>query len=299
MMRIAMTYTRLRTEERMLLDAFDQIGVQFTPIDLRSAVFNPMNPGEWASYDAVIDRSLSLTNSMNAVRVLEGFGVRCINPLRAIEMCSDKLATTIGLVNAGVPTPQVRVATNAQSGLQAVEEIGYPAVIKPTVGSWGRLVARLNDRDAAEAVLEHRETLGSAQQSVFYIQEHISKPERDLRVFVVGGEAIAGIARYSEHWVTNTARGATAERVELTDELVDISTRAAACTGGDIVAVDLLECPEQGLMVNEINHSMEFRNSVDTTGVNIPEMVARHCVQIAEESMIHSSVRLVEQAVVA
>ncbi len=293
-MHIAMTYTRLRTEERLLLDAFEHLGVEVTPIDLRPIVFNPFDAGEggvgWEDYDAVIDRSVSLTNTLTSVRMLEHLGLRCINPLAAIEVCSDKLATTLALVRAGVPTPAIRVATNAQSGLEAIEAIGYPAVIKPTVGSWGRLVARINDRDAAEAILEHREVLGSVQQGVFYIQEHIDKPDRDLRVFVVGGEPIAAIARSSEHWVTNTARGAVAQGIELTDELREISIRAAAATGADIVAVDLLECPERGLLVNELNHSMEFRNSTDTTGVNIPELVARHVVQIAEEAQAESEI---------
>jgi len=303
-MRIAMTYARLRTEERMLLDAFTDIGVEVTPIDIRQAVFNPMDPGPWGQYDAVIDRSLSLTNTLNSVRILEGYGVRCINPLDAIQTCSDKLATTIALANAGIPTPEVRVATNAESGLVGVEQIGYPAVIKPTVGSWGRLVARLNDRDAAEAVLEHRETLGSATQHVFYIQEHINKPDRDLRVFVVGGRAIAAIGRSSEHWVTNTARGAVAEGIQLTDELCDLAERSVRATGADIAAVDLLECPTRGLVVNELNHSMEFRNSMDTTGVNIAEHVARHAVSIAEEHAARhrseaSAVRLVTGAISA
>ncbi len=293
-MHIAMTYTRLRTEERMLLDAFEHLGVNCTPIDLRTIVFNPLVPGEgggqWEDYDAVIDRSVSLTNTLTSVAMLEHFGIRCINPLGAIEICADKLATTLALVRAGVPTPAIRVATNAQSGLEAIEAIGYPAVIKPTVGSWGRLVARINDRDAAEAILEHREILGSVQQGVFYIQEHIDKPDRDIRVFVVGGEPIAAIMRSSAHWVTNTARGATAQGMEITDELREISINAAAATGGDIVAVDLLECPDRGLLVNELNHSMEFRNSTETTGVNIPELVARHVVRIAEEARVESEI---------
>lgn len=281
-MRIAMTYTRLRTEERLLLDAFEAIGVQADPVDLRSAVFDPADPGAWSDVDLVIDRSVSLTNTLTACRFLEGFGVRCMNPLAAVEVCADKLRTTIELVRAGVPTPAVRVATSAHAGLEAVEAIGYPAVLKPTVGSWGRLVARVNDRDAAEAVLEHRETLGSVQQGVFYVQEHIRKPDRDIRVFVVGGEPIAAIVRRSEHWVTNTARGAVAEGLAIDDELRSISMAAAAAVGADCVAVDVLEDPERGYVVNELNHSMEFRNSISTTGVDIPGQVARLAIAIAE-----------------
>lgn len=281
-MHIAMTYTRLRAEERLLLDAFESAGVRVTPIDLRQAVFDPANAGEWAPYDAVVDRSVSLTASLTATRILEGLGIRCINPSAAIRVCSDKLDTTIALIRAGVPTPGVRVGISAESAIESVEQIGYPAVLKPTVGSWGRLVARVNDRDAAEAIIEHRETLGSVQQGVFYVQEHIDKPGRDIRVFVVGGEAIAAIVRSSGHWVTNTARGATAEGLEVTTELRDLSERSVAAVGADVAAVDLLECPQRGLLVNEINHSMEFRNSIATTGVDIPGRVAAHAVRIAE-----------------
>jgi [lysine-biosynthesis-protein LysW]--L-2-aminoadipate ligase len=281
-MRIAMTYTRLRVEERMLIDAFEDLGADVTPVDLRSVVFNPASLGEWADYDAVFDRSLSLTNSLTSIRILESLGVRCVNPLHAIETCADKLATTLALIRAGVPTPEVRVAVDSDSGLNAIEQLGYPCVIKPTVGSWGRLVSRINDRDAAESILEHREVLGSVNHSVVYAQEHINKPDRDIRVFVVGGQAIAAIERRSEHWLTNTARGAVAAGMTLTPELADLSQRAVAAVGADIAAVDLLECPGQGMLVNEINHSMEFRNSTTTTGVEIHRLVAQHTLDIAQ-----------------
>lgn len=284
-MHIALTYTRLRAEERLLLDAFETVGVRVTPIDLRNVVFDPADLREWGGFDAVVDRCVSLTASLTATGILEALGVRCVNPRAAIEACSDKLTTTIALHGAGVPTPGVRVAVGGDSGLRAVEEIGYPAVLKPTVGSWGRLVARVSDRDAAEAVIEHRQTLGSAQQGVFYVQEHIDKPGRDIRVFVVGGEAVAAIVRTSEHWVTNTARGATAAGVEISAELGDLARRSAAAVGADIAAVDLLECPRRGLLVNEINHSMEFRNSISTSGVDIPGLVAAHVVRLAEGAM--------------
>lgn len=284
-MRIAMLHSRIRAEERLLLDCFDEMGVSIDPIDLRSEVFDPSNPGKWAQYDAVLDRSMSLTHSRAAVMILEGFGVRCINPGAATEICADKLATTIALVRAGLPTPGVRVGLTADSGLEAVEQIGYPCVLKPTVGSWGRLMARVNDRDAAEAVLEHRESLGSVAQRVMYAQEYIAKPDRDIRVFVVGDEPIAAIVRTSEHWVTNTARGATAVGIPLNEEFRDLAARSSRAVGADLCAIDLLECPDRGLLVNEINHSMEFRNSIETTGVNIPMHIAEHTVQIAESSM--------------
>lgn len=280
-MRIAITHTRLRVEERLLLDAFEAEGIRPDLIDLREVVFDPADTGPWTEYDAVVDRSVSLTACQTAVRIIESFGVRCVNSARSIAACSDKLATTIALEQAGIPQPGVRVAVGEASGVEAVESLGYPAVLKPTVGSWGRLVSRVNDRDAAEAIIEHRSTLGSAQHGVFYAQQHIDKPGRDLRVFVVGGRAIAGIARSSEHWLTNTARGASAKGIEVTGDLGDLCERAVRAVGADIAAVDVLECPRQGYLVNELNHSMEFRNSIDTTGVDIPGFVARHVIEIA------------------
>lgn len=289
-MRIALTYTRLRVEERLLLDAFEALGVEAVPVDLRDAVFDLDSPGDWAGYDLVVERSVSLTSSLTSVRMLERHGIRCMNPAGAIETCSDKLMTSIALARTGVAQPRVLVGTSAESGLAAVEGIGYPAVLKPTVGSWGRLVARVNDRDAAEAVIEHRDTLGSVGQGVFYVQEHINKPGRDIRVFVVGGEPIAAIARASAHWVTNTARGAKASGLEINAELGGLCRRAAAAVGADVVAVDVLECPRRGYLINELNHSMEFRNSIDTSGVDIPGHVARHAVRIVESARARQAV---------
>ncbi len=280
-MRIAMLHNRLRIEEEMLLDALEDLGAEVVAIDLRRTSFDLMNGEDWRQYDLVIDRSLSLTSSLTATRIIEVYGVRCMNPSHSIELCSDKLRTSIELERAAIPTPRVMIATSPEAALTAIEEHGYPVVLKPTIGSWGRLVARVNDRDAAEALLEHRSTLGSAQQGVFYIQEHIDKPGRDLRVFVVGGEAIAAISRSSDHWLTNTARGAEAHGLPLTPELADLGQRAAACVGSDVAAIDLLECPQRGLLVNEINHSMEFRNSISTTGVEIPRLIAEHALRIA------------------
>ena len=102
------------------------------------------------------------------------------------DICGNKLMTTSALAAAGVPQPKVLVAYTPESALEAIERLGYPAVLKPTVGSWGRLLSKVNDRDAAEAILEHKETLGSYHHSIFYIQEYVKKPGRDIRAFQVG-----------------------------------------------------------------------------------------------------------------
>jgi [lysine-biosynthesis-protein LysW]--L-2-aminoadipate ligase len=162
-----------------------------------------------------------------------------------------------------------------------MERLGYPCVVKPATGSWGRLLAKVNDREAAEAVLEHKQVLGSYHHSIFYIQEYIEKQGRDIRSFVVGDECIAAIYRNSGHWITNTARGGVASNCPVTPELGDISLAAAQAVGGGVVAVDLFET-DDGLTVNEVNYTMEFKNSIDVTGVNIPAKVVEYALEVGE-----------------
>lgn len=280
-MRIAILHTRVRVEERLLAEAFAARNIECDLLDAREVVLDLHDPKPWTNYDAVLERCVSQSTGSAFVRVLEGFGVPVINPSPVIETCGDKLSTSIALVRAGVPTPRTRAAFDEASALRAIEQTGYPAVLKPTVGSWGRLLARVNDPHAAAALVEHKATLGGPQHSVFYVQEYVEKPGRDLRVFVAGDEVICGIARESAHWVTNTARGATATCLDVTPEIADLSLRAARSVGGGLLAIDLMEHPTQGLMVNEINHTMEFRNSIAPSGVDIPGRMAEFVIGVA------------------
>jgi [lysine-biosynthesis-protein LysW]--L-2-aminoadipate ligase len=165
--------------------------------------------------------------------------------------------------------------------MEALDEIGYPAVIKPAIGSWGRLLGRVNSPDAARSLLEHKLRLGSFHHGTIYLQEYIEKAGRDIRSFVVGGETIAAIYRSSDHWITNTARGAEATNCPVTPEIDGLSRRAAEAVGGGILAVDLFEHPERGLLLNEINATMEFRNSIHTTGVDIPARIVDFTLDVA------------------
>ena len=189
--------------------------------------------------------------------------------------------TTSALAAARVPQPKALVAYTAESALEAIEQLGYPVVLKPTVGSWGRLLSKINDRDAAETILEHKETLGSYHHSIFYIQEYVKKPGRDIRAFQVGPDTICAIYRTSPNWITNTARGGSSSNCPITPELADICTRAAKACGGGVVALDLFEDPDRGLLVNEVNYTMEFRNSIAPTGVNIPDRMVDFCLDVA------------------
>ena len=179
-----------------------------------------------------------------------------------------------------------------------VEELGYPAVLKPLVGSWGRLISKVNDRDAAETVLEHKDVLGTYIHSIYYVQEYVPKPGRDIRAFVVGDETIAAIYRSSDHWITNTARGGRATNCPVTPELNDLCVRAANAVGGGVVAIDVLEGPE-GPSVIEVNYTMEFRNSIETTGVDIPARIVDHVLAVAKRGPARAAGRMPAAAALA
>jgi [lysine-biosynthesis-protein LysW]--L-2-aminoadipate ligase len=195
-------------------------------------------------------------------------------------VCGNKLATSSLLVRAGVPSTRIKIAFTPESAVKAIEEIGYPVVLKPAVGSWGRLLSKINDRDAAETVLEHKEILGSYHHSIYYIQEYIKKPGRDIRAFVIGDETVAAIYRASEHWITNTARGAQASNCPVTPELNKLCVAAARAVGGGVVGVDVLEDKDRGYLVIEVNYTIEFRNSIATTGVDIPNKIVDYVLAV-------------------
>ncbi|NPA26635.1 MAG: RimK family alpha-L-glutamate ligase, partial [Chloroflexi bacterium] len=142
-------------------------------------------------------------------------------------------------------------------------------------------VAKINDREAAEAILEHKARLGSFHHQVFYIQEYIPKPGRDIRAFVIGNQVVTAIYRESEHWITNTARGGRGRICPITPDLEAIALQAAQAVGGGVLAIDILEHPERGYLVNEVNHTMEFHTTVPLTGVDIPGLIVDYVLQQA------------------
>jgi [lysine-biosynthesis-protein LysW]---L-2-aminoadipate ligase len=278
---IGVLFSRLRVEEKWILAALERRGISYDRLDDRQVSFDIEKPGRWLKYDAILERSISYTAGLYVLKILDSWGIPSVNTLRVAEICGDKLASSAALAKAGVPQPRCVAAFSIEAALSAIEEMGYPVVMKPVVGSWGRLLAKINDRDAAEALLEHKSTLGSVQHSVFYIQEYIQKPGRDIRAFVVGEQVITAIYRKSSHWITNTARGAEGEVFELSPELQDVCLKAAQAVGGGVLAVDVIEHPDRGYLVNEINHTMEFHTTQPASGIDLADLIVGYTVDVA------------------
>ncbi len=280
-LRVGVLYSRVRIEEKWIFAALEKRGIDYERLDDRSLYFDLDEPAAWQQFDAILERSISYATGLYALRILNSWGVPTVNTAAVAEACGDKLTTSALLMQAGVPQPRNAVAFTPESALAAIESLGYPVVLKPVVGSWGRLLAKINDRDAAEAILEHKATLGSYQHSVFYIQEFIHKPGRDIRAIVIGDRVVTAIYRKSEHWITNTARGGEGEYCPLTPDLEELCLNASRAIGGGVLAVDIIEHPERGMLVNEVNHTMEFHTAQPISGVDIGDALVDYVLQAA------------------
>lgn len=275
---LGLFYTVIRPEEKWILEAAAERSLTVERLHDEAVTFPLVRNGFQA--DLVLNRSVSHSRSLYALRFFEHYGVPTVNPYDVVALCGDKVLASLRLEEAGVPTPRTVVALTPAAALKALDEIGYPAVLKPPVGSWGRLMAKVDDPEEAEQIIEHKSALGSPMHSIFYVQEYVEKPERDLRVFVVGDEIVAAMTRHSKDWRTNAARGAVSTGLKPTPEMAELAMRAVHAVGGGVLAVDLMESPD-GLVVHEVNPTPEFRALTTATGVDVAGKIVDFVTEIA------------------
>jgi len=278
---IGMLCDRIRPDERMVIDAAKRKDVDLKVHNVDELVFDVTKDLGTKFENVILQRVMSYFKSMHVTALLENSGIKVVNSFNAAFVCGNKLLTSIALSKAGVPTPKTVVAFTDDSAVKALDKVGYPAILKPVVGSWGRLIAPLKDLDSARAILETREYMFPLYQ-VFYIQEMIQNLLRDIRCFVIGDRAVAAIYRYSApgEWRTNVARGGRAETCPITSELEELCVKATKAVGGGAFGVDMMETPN-GLVVHEVNYTTEFKATTESTGVDIPSLMLDYLIDMA------------------
>jgi len=280
--RLGLLHSTIRGEEKLLLQAARERSVEIELIDIRDQLLNP--DIFQLNFAVALERSVSTTKGNYAVQFLESQSVPVVNSSRVAAICADKFLTSLALAKNGVPTPQFAMVFSLEQAVAATEQLGgYPVIVKPALGSWGRLLSKVNDIDALETLIEHKEVLGGPAQKAFYLQQYVPKPGRDIRAFVIGGQTIGAIYRSSSHWITNTARGGTASNCPLSKELENICRQSSQAVGGGVLAIDVFET-DDGLSVNEVNHTMEFKNSEAPTKVSISGAIIEYCLEVAQGS---------------
>jgi [lysine-biosynthesis-protein LysW]--L-2-aminoadipate ligase len=288
-MKIGVLISRIRVEEKLIIRAAEAKGCEIVRIDDRDLVFD-LERCNFPDVEIVLDRSMVHSRAEYTLRLLESWGIPTVNSYRATITCDNKFLTNMALIEHDVPTLRTMLAYTPESALRAIDRMGYPVVLKPNTGSWGRLLAKINDRDAAEAVLEHKEILGSYHHSIFYIQEYVTKPGRDIRAFVVGDQVLAASYRNSQHWITNTAKGGDSLPCPVTPEIEELALTAAGAVGTDIAGVDLVETPD-GLKVIEINVGAEFHGLIETTDTDIAGEIVEYLVRKARSGRAAEALR--------
>lgn len=279
---IAVLAGRVGADEKRLFDAFDRRAVPFDHVDTRGQWFPAGQRG--LPWDLALNREIGHVRATYAARCLTTAGVTVVNSADATEVCGDKWRTTVALQAAGLPTPRTALGLTPQATLAALDSLGYPALLKPLVGSWGRLVVHLPDRTAAEGVLEYAAALPGPQSRIGYVQELIDKPGRDIRVIVVGGEVLGAVYRIGESLRTNVALGGRTRPCEVTPEITKLSVDAAAAVSADIAGVDLIEDRDGRLLVLEVNHRVEFTGFQSALGgrVDVADRIVDHVLERAQ-----------------
>jgi [lysine-biosynthesis-protein LysW]---L-2-aminoadipate ligase len=282
---IGLLHTGLRGEEKLICQAAKIFKVNCELIDVRKEILNSSINKDWSKNDIYIERCIATSMGLHSIRYLDNINIEVINSIETAQICNSKFATTTRLLQCGVPTVPAYLVFTEEQAKNAVEKLGgYPVVVKSDSGSWGRLMAKVSDEQALESIVEHKQILGGVNHNAIYIQQYVRKPGRDIRTFVFGSELKAAIYRNSEHWITNTARGGKASKCNLDIDLVKIckDTALALATDkvkdGGIIALDVFEDEEKGYLVNEVNHTMEFKNSEEPTGVSISNEIIQYLI---------------------
>ena len=277
-MRLALLHSTLRGDEKLIIEAAKQAGIDLDIVDARTLVLSQNFTYNW---DVILERCVSTTLGMAVLEYFAQTDTPTVNTIDVARICENKFTTSQVLAKAGVNTPRFALAFNEAQALEAVQSVGgYPLVIKPVSGSWGRLISKVNDRDALEAIIDHKHVLGSPAHKPIYLQEYINKPGRDIRVTMVNHNVVCAIYRNSEHWITNTARGAEAVTCQVDRDLQAICEQTSQAVGGGVLGIDVFETDE-GYSVNEVNHTVEFKNVQRVTGVNVAQAIVEYCQEVS------------------
>ena len=276
MSKVCIVFDRLRSEEKMLQKEAVNLGHDAVMLDAKITQINTDSKKEDLNLgDVVLERCVSYFRGLHFTAALDFMDIPVLNKFDVASTCGNKMFMTLLLKKHNVPTPKTYFSFSSESASENLEKVGYPLVIKPVIGSWGRGVMPIKDRDTMDAVFEIRDITDSPHDRIYYLQELVKRPPRDIRVITVGDRPIAAMYRKSsDGFKTNIALGADPEICEITNEMEDMAAAASKAMGGGILGVDMMEDDKRGLVVHEVNNTVEFKGLARVAQQNIPkEMV--------------------------
>lgn len=279
-MELSILFDRLRWEEKALKREAEKMDCKASLVDAKGLVLEVSNPRRRnALGDLALQRCISHYRALYLTKIIENMGLEVVNSSMVTESCGNKLVTTLLLAKAGIPTPKTYVALTPETVAQAAESLGFPVVMKPMTGSWGRMVSIARDQEALQSIVELREELPNPAEHLYYLQEFVRRPPRDIRAVVAGEEIAACVYRYAPKgdWRTNVARGGISKSFKPDEELQELIHRASKAVGGGILGVDAMES-RGGYLVHEVNNTVEFKGAQSATEGSIPRKIIRYVI---------------------
>jgi [lysine-biosynthesis-protein LysW]--L-2-aminoadipate ligase len=277
---------KVRFEEKALYEKTQSMGIKSKIVDAKTLTIGTCSKAkDFQLGDVILQRSVSYYRGLYLTACLEFLGFKVINRFEVGQVCGNKLITSIRLAENKIPSPKTQFAFSAESGLETIKNTGFPVVLKPVVGSWGRGIYPLRDLETASMIIEMREEDDSPLSRIYYIQEMVDRPSRDIRCIVIGDQVLTAIYRYSSQseWRTNVALGGKVELASITKEMEDLALSAARAVGGGILGVDMMEDKNRGLVVHEINNTVEFRGAASVSKADIPNQMINYAINIARK----------------
>ncbi|HXG14157.1 MAG TPA: lysine biosynthesis protein LysX [Candidatus Nitrosotenuis sp.] len=285
MSKVCIVFDRLRLEEKMLQDEASKLGHDVISLDAKITHLSTESKRQDVDFgDVVMERCVSYFRGLHFTACLEFLGVPVINSYEVANRCGNKMVTSLLLKKAGVPTPKTYFAFSSEEAMNLINKVGYPIVIKPVIGSWGRGILPLRDKDTTEAIIEMREIEDGSHDRIYYLQEMIDRPPRDIRAITVGDQVVAAMYRKSQgDFKTNIALGGDPELCEITKEVEDICIKASKAVGGGILGIDLMEDKMRGLVCHEINNTVEFKGLARVAKKNIPQEMIKYALTLVRK----------------
>jgi [lysine-biosynthesis-protein LysW]---L-2-aminoadipate ligase len=286
MVEVSILCDKVRFEEKMLFEKTQSMGIKSNIVDAKTLTIGTYSKTkDFPLGDVILQRSVSYYRGLYLTACLEFLGFKVINKFEVGQICGNKLITSLRLAENKIPTPKTQFAFSAESGLETIKKTGFPVVLKPVVGSWGRGIYPLRDLETASMIIEMREEDDSPLSRIYYIQEMVDRPPRDIRCIVIGDEVLTAIYRYSSQseWRTNVALGGKVELAPITKDMEDLALRAAEAVGGGILGVDMMEDKNRGLVVHEVNNTVEFRGAASVSRADIPNQMIKYAVKLARK----------------
>ncbi len=227
----ALLYDRLTIDEAELLLTANRRGLTFKKIFTK----DPSMLSEMDLIDVyvAINRCESKNRALEAARRITSFNKTIINSYRVEELCSNKIKTVETLDKFGIKVPKglFKPFPRDLHGLsnwidEIVEEaevkLKYPVVFKPTHGSWGRGIIKIDCRERLIEVLRENSKPSEINPEGVFLQEYVEKPGFDLRIIAYKDKwrtgilcCIARVSRRPEEFRTNTHLGGLPVGVEL------------------------------------------------------------------------------------